>query len=144
MFTSLNRYRQFGPLVLRVVIGIIFLAHGLQKFGIVPGGNLVGVTSFFGTVGIPVPGFMAVVVALVEAVGGVALILGFGTRIAAILLSIVMLVAILVVKLPSGAGLIGANSFELDLALLAGLVALILMGSGEAALEDKILSPRFT
>ncbi len=142
MFTSLNKYRQFGPLVLRVVIGIIFLAHGLQKFGIVPGGNLAGVTGFFGNIGIPLPGLMAVVVALVESVGGLALILGFGTRIAAILLSIVMLVAIFVAKLPSGAGLIGG--FEIDLALLAGLVALILMGSGEAALEDKVLSPRFT
>lgn len=144
MFTPLNKYRQFGPFVLRVAIGIIFLAHGLQKFGIVPGGNLAGVTAFFGSIGIPLPGVMAVVVALVESVGGLALILGFGTRIAAILLSIVMLVAIFVAKVPNGAGLLGQFSFEFDLALLAGLVALILMGSGEAALEDKLLSPRIT
>lgn len=140
MFASLNKYSGYGPLVLRVVIGIVFLAHGLQKFGIFGEMNLAGVTGFFGSIGIPAPGLMAFLVALIEALGGLALILGFGTRIAAILLGIIMLVAIFTVKLSQG--LIGG--FELDLALLAGLIALLLMGSGSAALEKQVLSPRYT
>jgi len=140
MFASLNKYSGYAPLVLRVAIGIIFLAHGLQKFGVFGGMNLTGVTGFFGSQGIPLPGLMAPLVALIETLGGLALILGFGTRIAAILLAIIMIVAIFAVKLTQG--LIGG--FELDLALLAGLVALILMGSGAAALEKNVLSPTYT
>jgi uncharacterized membrane protein YphA (DoxX/SURF4 family) len=83
---------------------------------------------------------MAPLVAFVEAVGGLALILGLGTRIAAILLAIIMIVAIFAVKLTQR--LLGG--FEFDLALLAGLVALILMGSGAAALERNVLSPKYT
>jgi len=140
MFASLNKYSGYAPLVLRVVIGIIFLAHGLQKFGVFGEMNLTGVTGFFGAQGIPLPGLMAPLVALIEALGGLALILGFGTRIAAILLAIIMIVAIFSVKLTQG--LLGG--FELDLALLAGLVALILMGSGAVALEKNVLSPKYT
>jgi putative oxidoreductase len=140
MFASLNKYSGYAPLVLRVAIGIIFLAHGLQKLGVFGGMNLTGVTGFFGDQGIPLPGLMAPLVALIEALGGLALILGFGTRIAAILLAIIMIVAIFAVKLTQG--LIGG--FELDLALLAGLVALILMGSGALALEKNVLSPKYT
>jgi uncharacterized membrane protein YphA (DoxX/SURF4 family) len=83
---------------------------------------------------------MAPLVSAIEVVGGLALIVGFGTRIAAILLGIIMIVAIFAVKL--SAGLIGG--FELDLALLSGLVALLLLGSGQAALESKVLNERYT
>jgi uncharacterized membrane protein YphA (DoxX/SURF4 family) len=140
MFASLNKYAGYAPLVLRVAVGIIFLAHGLQKFGVFGEMNLTGVAGFFGSQGIPLPGLMAPLVALIEALGGLALILGFGTRIAAILLAIIMIVAIFAVNLTQG--LLGG--FELDLALLAGLVALILMGSGELALEKNVLSPKYT
>jgi uncharacterized membrane protein YphA (DoxX/SURF4 family) len=140
MFSSLDKYSGYAPLVLRVVIGIIFLAHGLQKFGIFGEMNLEMVTGFFGSQGIPLPGIMAPLVSVIEAVGGLALILGFGTRISSVLLAIIMIVAIFAVKLSQG--LIGG--FELDLALLAGLVALLLLGSGEAALEKKTLSPKYT
>jgi uncharacterized membrane protein YphA (DoxX/SURF4 family) len=140
MFASLNKYAGYAPLVLRIVIGIIFLAHGLQKFGVFGDMNLEGVTGFFGDQGIPLPGIMAPLVAAIEVVGGLALIVGFGTRIASILLAIIMVVAIFAVNLSKG--LLGG--FELDLALLSGLVALLLLGSGAAALERKVLNERYT
>lgn len=134
MLTALERYRQFAPLILRVIIGVIFLAHGVQKFGLFGDMNIAGVTGFFGSIGIPLPAVMAPLVAAIETLGGLALILGFGTRIASILLAIVMVVAILTVKLSQG--LLGG--FELELALLAGLVALMLLGPGEVALESRV------
>jgi uncharacterized membrane protein YphA (DoxX/SURF4 family) len=102
--------------------------------------NLQGVTGFFGDQGIPLPGIMAPLVSAIEVVGGLALIVGFGTRIASILLAIIMVVAIFAVNLSKG--LLGG--FELDLALLSGLVALLLLGSGAAALERKVLNERYT
>ena len=72
---------------------------------------------------------------------GLALILGVGTRYAAALLAVLMLVTLIMVKVnvgliaPQGAGA-GA---ELDLALLAGCVALLLLGSGPLSIEDNVL-----
>lgn len=143
MFTPLNRYRTFAPLILRIVIGIIFLVHGLEKFGLFGGPGLGNVSTFFGSIGIPIAPLMAFVVAVVETLGGLALILGLGTRIASILLSIIMLVAIFAAKLPQGTGLTGPGGFDIDLALLAGLLALLLLGSGPAALEQRLLGPRY-
>ncbi len=139
MFTPLNRYRTLAPLILRIVIGIIFLVHGLEKFGLLGGPGLGKVSS----IGIPLAPLMAFVVAVVETLGGLALILGLGTRIASILLAIIMVVAIFAAKLPQGTGLTGPGGFELDLALLAGLLALLLLGSGPAALEQRLLGPRY-
>lgn len=144
MFAPLNRYRTLAPFILRVVIGIIFLVHGLEKFGLLGGPGLGGVSGFFGSIGIPAAPLMAFVVAVVETLGGLALILGLGTRIASILLAIIMLVAIFAAKLSQGTGLTGPGGFELDLALLAGLLALLLLGSGPAALEQRLLGPRYT
>lgn len=133
----LSRYGEYAPLILRVAVGIIFLAHGLAKFG-----DLQGVAQMFGGMGMPAPGLMVALVAAVETLGGAALILGIGTRIAAVLLSTVLLVAIVKVKssvgliAPMGAPLPGA---ELDLALLAACVVLILQGSGRLSLDKVVL-----
>ncbi len=76
-----------------------------------------------------------------EAIGGLALILGVGTRYAALFLALDMLVAILLVKInvgiiaPPGAGA-GA---ELDMALLAGCLALLILGSGALSVDENVL-----
>ncbi|MFQ5857599.1 MAG: DoxX family protein [Anaerolineae bacterium] len=133
----LNRYGEYAPLVLRLAVGVVFLAHGWSKFG-----DLNGIAQMFGGMGMPAPVLMAALTATIETLGGAALILGIGTRIAAVLLSILMLVAIVIVKskvgliAPMGAPLPGA---ELDLALLAGVVALILQGGGRLSLDQAVL-----
>jgi putative oxidoreductase len=131
------RVQGFGLAVLRVIIGIVFLAHGLQKifqFGVGGfAGNLEGQ-------GVPLPLFFAVVVTLVEVLGGVALILGIFTRLVTVPLAIDMLVAMLMVHLPNGFFMMN-NGIELTLILLAASVALALAGSGEASL-DKVLASR--
>lgn len=83
-----DKCAKYGLMVLRVVVGAIFLYSGWTKFQDVP-----GMTGFFAGAGIPSAEFMVYLVAGIEMLGGLALILGIYTCIAAALLTIVMLVA---------------------------------------------------
>jgi len=77
----------WGITVMRVVVGIVFLLHGGQKFFVWGFG---GVAAFMGQIGIPAPMLAAVVVTLVEFLGGLALLLGLFTRWVAIPLAVNM------------------------------------------------------
>jgi putative oxidoreductase len=133
---TLRRWQGWGITVLRIAVGIVFAAHGGQKLFVSGFGNVAG---FMGKVGIPAPMLAAVVVTLVEFLGGLALLVGAFTRWAAALLAIDMLVAILTVHLKAGFFL--PAGFEFAFTLFAANVALILLGSGEASV-DCLLRPR--
>lgn len=113
-----RRYYEWSMLLLRVSLGAIFLAHGLQKISAFD-----GITKFFISLGLPV--LLVYVVTVIETVGGAFLILGLFTRIAAGGIMMVMLGAIFSVKLSKG--FIGG--YELDVSLLAIAGALVLSGS---------------
>jgi uncharacterized membrane protein YphA (DoxX/SURF4 family) len=144
MFGIFEKQRHLVPLIIRVVVGLMFLLHGLQKFGVFGGGGIQGVIGMFGNWGIPAPGIMAPLVALIELVGGLLLILGLGTRIVTIPLIIIMLVAIFAVKFQGGLNPIGDGNYEVDLLMLVTLVSLLILGSGPLALERKVLNSRMT
>lgn len=112
---------RFAPLALRIVFGIIFILHGAMKFA-----QMSGTIHFFGGIGIPFPMVAGPVIGLLEIVGGIALILGIGSRIFALLLAIDMIVAILTAKLHAGF----MGGWEFELAIAAGLVTLFLSGPG--------------
>ena len=133
---TVSRWQGWGITVLRLVIGVVFLAHGGQKLFVVGFGN---VAAFMGKIGIPAAMLAAIVVTLVEFFGGLALVLGFLTRWAAALLAINMLVAILTVHLPGGFFLPAGVEFALT--LFAANVALVLLGSGEPSV-DRLLQAR--
>ncbi|MBN6188956.1 DoxX family protein [Aneurinibacillus sp. BA2021] len=120
----MTRAHEAGALILRLVLGFTFFMHGLAKFQM----GLGNTAGFFESLGIP--GFLGYVVAIIELVGGLAMIVGMGTRIAAVLFVFVMLGAIFTAKL--AAGFMGNGQmagYELDLALLAMSVSLALTGS---------------
>lgn len=115
---------EFAALVLRLILGITFFVHGFAKFQM----GLGNVGGWFSSLGIP--GFMGYVVAVIEFFGGIALILGLGTRIVAALLALVMIGAIITVKL--SVGFLGDGQMagsELDLALFAMAISLLITGS---------------
>ena len=118
-------YRDYSLFVLRLFVGIVFLVHGSLKLF----GGLQGFAGFLQQAGVPMPEIMAPLVAAVESFGGLAILLGAGTRIAALLLTGVMVVAMLTVTLKIGF----AGGYDLNLALLGGLLALLLAGPGKLA-----------
>ena len=127
----------FVPTVLRILVGLIFLLHGLPKWQ-----GLDGFAGFLGSLGVPLTGLFAFLVALLETGGGLLLIIGLGTRWVAWLFVIEMIFTTLLVKVnigfiaPADAPGVGA---ELDLLLLACAFALAVLGSGPLSVEQNLL-----
>lgn len=123
MYTG-SYLRSCGLTLLRVVVGVIFVMHGWQKLS----WGFHNVAGFLGSLGIPLPTLAAVLLTLVEFVGGIALILGVLTRYFAALLSIDMLVALVVVHIKNG--FFAPKGVEFPLLLLASNLNLMLSGAG--------------
>ena len=123
--------------VLRVVLGITFIMHGGQKIFVY---GFDGVAGSFAQMGIPAAGLMGPFVALVEFVGGIAIVLGLLTRLAALGLAATMIVAILTVHLK--AGFFNPGGIEFPLSLLGTAITLAITGAGAFSL-DAVLAKRF-
>ena len=124
---------QLGLTILRVVLGIVFVMHGGQKLFVF---GLDGVAGGFAQMGVPAPGLTGPLTAFVEFLGGLALIFGLLSRLAAVGLIVVMLGAIVIVHLK--AGFFAPNGVEFPLTLIAGLAAVALIGPGEYSIDAVI------
>lgn len=133
-----DRWSDVALLLLRVALGVTFLAHGAQKlFGAFSGPGVAGVAGFFGKLGIPLPGVMAWVISLLEFFGGLAIGVGLFTRWVAVLLACNMAVALLKVHLPRGF-FVSTGGVELVLLLGTIALALALLGPGGISLDRQM------
>lgn len=126
--------QNWGLLVLRVAVGLVFAVHGAQKlllFGIG------GTAGFLGSLGIPLPEVAAIAVILVELVGGLALLIGLGTRYVAALLAVNMAVALFTVHLPNGF-FVDGGGVEFVLVLLVAALFFALHGGGALAVDRRL------
>lgn len=131
--SSSPRQLSLGLVALRITAGTVFIAHGYAKLFTY---GFAGVTGMFGHMGVPFPGATGPLIAVLEFFGGIGLVIGFLTRLAALGLAIDMIGAILIVKLKGG-----FSGFEFELMLLGSSVALALAGAGQFSI-DALLAGR--
>ena len=130
MFTWLNRFQSLGALVMRLVLGTIMVRHGYDK--IIPSGALYNFSHMVTHMHLPI--WLGYVSAFTEFFGGMLLIVGLLTRVAAFMTAIDMAVAI--IKVHIHGGIMGPNSFALPLALFAIALMLVFTGCGWLGLDD--------
>lgn len=123
--------KDLGLTLLRIITGVVFLAHGYQKLFI---WGIGGVAGTFAQMGIPAPHLSAYLATFAEFFGGIALLLGLFTRVAAIPVAFTMVVAILQVHLQGG--FFAPKGVEYPLTLLFSNIALVVAGGGAFALDN--------
>ena len=112
-------------LLFRLVFGVLFLMHGLMKFGI-PSGTAMDLASMMGVAGV------------LELAIGVALILGLFTRLAALVGVVEMLVAYFMVHFPNGMSPL-SNGGELALLFFGAFLVVLVYGNGEFSVESALM-----
>lgn len=139
----LGTYPSWSHLVVRLGLGVIFIAHGGQKvFGWFGGHGLRATITAFKGMGVPAPA--AALAAFIELVGGLAMVVGLLARPAAVGLIVIMLVAIAKVHAPHGffinfAGTPGkGHGYEFNLALIAMALSILIGGAGVLSLDRAI------
>ncbi|MGJ7518599.1 DoxX family protein [Pseudomonas baetica] len=128
----------YGLTVLRIIVGIIFAAHGSQKlFGAFGGYGLAGTAQYMESIGLA-PGYlMATLAGGTEFFAGLALIIGLLVRPAALGLTFLSLVAIFSVHISNGL-FMANNGYEFALALLGGSIAVLIEGAGKLSADRAI------
>lgn len=139
METNHHASAQFGIAILRVSLGVMWIAHALLKLVVF---TLPGTAKFFESIGLP--GFLAYPVFGVELLGGLALVLGIYARQVSLALVPVMAVAAWV-HVPNGWMHTNAGGgWEYPVFLIAASIALWLIGDGAGAIKrSNLLVPRF-
>jgi putative oxidoreductase len=130
LLSWLDRFQGFGALVMRVVLGVIMVSHGYTK--VIPAGSLYNFAHTVTRMHLPV--WLGYVAAFTEFFGGMLLIIGLLTRVAAFMTAIDMAVAITKVHLHGG--VMGPNSWAFPLALFSISLMLVFTGCGLLGLDD--------
>ena len=121
---------QYAPVPLRLVMGIILALAGYMKLT-----GMDGAIEYFAKIGFPIPVVTAWFIALLEFFGGIALLLGVFVRYLGVLYTIEFLVAAFWVKFPTQ----GYPGARLELMLIAGALALLLLGAGRWSIDSRWL-----
>ncbi|MCV9909021.1 DoxX family protein [Ochrobactrum sp. AN78] len=120
-----------ATLVARVFLSILFILAGFSKLTAIS-----GTAGYFAGLGLPVPTVTAVLVGLVEFVGGLAILVGFQTRIAAAIVALFTIGATLVAHMNFAEGM-NAMMAQKNLAIAGGLILLALQGAGSISIDAK-------
>jgi putative oxidoreductase len=143
---TIERFREWGPVPVRLIVGYGFLAHGLAKLQKGPE-KFVAIVD---AIGVPLPWFMAWLTIGVELFCGIALLAGAFVTLAAIPMAAVLLVAMFTVHIQYGFTSIklmavtsagpefGPPGIETNLLYLACLAMLVLTGPGPCAVDNRI------
>jgi putative oxidoreductase len=134
---ALAKLNPLAHTFLRLVLGVTMFWHGKTKFADT---KITNVKAFFDFLGIPLPGVMAVVVAVLELVGGILIVLGIATRLVSVLFIVELLVAVFRYKYGESIGFIGPTEAgaELDWALIAGFFVLAAHGGGTLSVDHRM------
>lgn len=127
----MTTYTNVAQLISRIVLGIILIAHGWDKFQIT---GLEGIAGFFDSIGIPAAAAAAPAVAFVEIVGGILIILGTFTRVTGIVITLLMLGAAIFAHLAQGI-FVANGGWELVGAIGAGTLLLAGLGAGRYSVD---------
>lgn len=118
-------------LAARVLLSILFILAGYAKLT-----GIAGTAGWFGSIGLPLPTVTAVVAGLIELLGGLAILIGFKTRIVAIVMAIFTLAATAIGHLDfSQAG--NALMLQKNLAITGGFLLLAVLGAGPYSIDAK-------
>ena len=130
--------RPFGPAALRLCVGTVFLAHGLQKFGLLGGQGLAGTATLLAGFGLGPAYPLAILTAVAELGGGALLIVGGLTRWVALVLLIEQVVAVWKVHITNGYYLSTPEGpgAEYRLILIGAMLCLALAGPGALSLDE--------
>ncbi|WP_232666314.1 DoxX family protein [Pseudonocardia sp. TRM90224] len=126
--------RDIALLVARLVLGVVLIAHGWQKF--VTNG-IGGTSQAFEGMGVPMPGVSATFAAVVELVGGALLIAGAATALVGVLVVLDMVGAAVIVHLPNGV-FASDGGWELVGVIAAGALALAATGAGRFSVDGAL------
>ena len=125
-------------LVARVLLGVVLIAHGWQKFATY---GIADTAGSFAQMGIPLPAVAAVFAAVVELAGGAALLLGAATVVAGALVVLDMLGAFLLVHIGNGV-FVTDNGFELVGMIAATALVLVAAGPGRYSVDAALAGRR--
>ncbi len=127
-----------NPLALaaRILMAVLFVPAGISKIA-----GFAGTVGYISSVGLPLPAVGAVLAIVAEAGGGIALLLGFQTRLAALALAVFTLVAGIFFhafwSMPAEQVMVNQIMFMKNIAIAGGLLALVAFGPGAFSLDAK-------
>lgn len=121
----------------RLLLALIFITSGFAKLG-----NLDGTAGYIASVGLPAGGALALAAGLLEVVAGIALVVGYKTRWAALSLGVFTLVAALIFHrywaMPAEQQMVQQLLFMKNLSIAGGLFLVSALGAGAASLDRRL------
>lgn len=126
LFPELFAYQFFAPTILRIVLGIILVTYGVNKFK-----NPNMAEEIFSSAGIRPAKLWVKAVATLELISGLLLLIGFLTQLAVILASLILIVTVIKMKIKNGF----IRGYDFEILLLAIALSLLFLGPGAFSID---------